>query len=322
MRHLFILTAFLFVSAGSHALPIIRTDKSTGPGGYIKVFVQPTQGSQSDILFVIDDSGSMQSYQSLLATNASVLAQAVAEYGISTHAAILPINLEAFGTNKPGQFVANLKNEEPNFASRLSTAMRVGVDGSGTEKLFDAVQMALSEPMLSSKNSGFLRDNVPLSIVFVTDAEDQSQLTVDQFKTFLAALRPADQLSIYAFMAPSADTVCMKDSTEPAVKLETLVNDLNGQIFKICEPDWHAPMQSIGDKMVKEITRTVKLPTEPVLKTIEVRFGSQKLTGGDLRRGWVYDESANSIVIGDQFAFDGQPAGTELEIKFVPKYWQ
>lgn len=322
MRRLFIFAAFLFVSTRGHALPISRTVKSTTPGGYIKVYVQPNQGNQSDILFVIDDSGSMDMYQSLLAANAPVLAQAVSEYGISTHAAVLPINLDSFGTNKAGQFVANLKNEEPDFANKLSAAMRVGVDGSGTEKPFEAVQLALSEPMLSSKNAGFLRDQVPLTLIFVTDAEDQSQITLDQFKSFLMGLKPADQLSIYAFMAPSADTVCMKDSQGPVVKLEALVNDMKGQIFKICDTDWHAPMQSISDKMVREITRAVKLPTEPVLKTIEVRYGSQKLTGGDLRRGWVYDESTNSVVVGDQFAFAGQPAGTELEVKFVPKYWQ
>ncbi len=311
----------LTFSAYSVSALTVKSVSAPNSAGYIKVVVDPISGNKSDILFVIDNSASMTAYQAQLANNVGLLTEMVARSGLDAHAAVLTTDVQTRDI-RPGQFVAKLQNRDPNFSRDLSMAMQVGVNGSGDEQHFRSVMLALSEPMLSTYNAGFLRDGVPLTIIFVTDAEDHSPIRLTEFKKFLTALKPLEQLSVYGFMSPFADNTCSKDFPGAPKKLETLIEDLNGQVFRICDPDWRAPMLSIGNKMVREVTRSVKLPTAPVLRTVEVRYGSDLLTGGDLRRGWIYDESQNSILIGDLYDFTKQPAGSEIEIKFVPEYWR
>jgi len=304
----------------------LQVNRVTTPAanGYIKVFVQPML-SETDLLLVVDDSGSMSSHQSQLARNIPVLAQALTtKGGSSLHAAVLTTDMDGMWGNHPakGQFRKILNSSHPNFTHELAQAMLVGTNGSGIEQHFAAVTASLSSPLIENQNAGFLRPSAHLSVIFVTDAEDQSPQIATEMTDFLTRLKGAGGVSAYAFLSRSGDTACAKDGFENPVKIETLVQNLGGQIFNLCDADWQTPMLSIADKMIIEITRTIRLPTEPVRRTIEVRFGSQILVGGDLRRGWVYDESNNSIVLGDLVELSHQPAGTELEIKFVPKYWQ
>jgi hypothetical protein len=52
--------------------------------------------------------------------------------------------------------------------------VRVGTEGSPEEKGLHAAMLALSEPLVSGWNAGFLRPDADLSIVFVSDEEDSS----------------------------------------------------------------------------------------------------------------------------------------------------
>lgn len=323
MRNIFISLVLTMFASSAVALPIKNVIYPESAPGYIKVYVQPSIAAETDILFVVDNSGSMQPHQAKMAQNIPMLAQIIADRGVTTHAAVLSTDMDGTYSAGPdqGQFRQILRSSEADFKYKLADAVMLGTFGSPNEKHFEAVKTALTSPLLEGQNAGFIRPNAHLTIIVLTDAEDQSAITGPELKLFLNDFKGAGRVSIFAFMSPSFDTNCDKDDRNP-IKLEAFVTDMGGEVFNICQSDWRAPMISIGEKMVKEILRTIQLPTEPVMSTIEVRYGSKTLTGGDLRRGWVYDQSNQSIIIGDLFDFSGQDSATELEIKFVPKYWQ
>jgi len=65
----------------------------------------------------------------------------------------------------------------------------VGIEGSGIEMGLDAAQRALSEPLISNENSGFLRDNANLSLIFVSDEDDLSPMSTPDYLRFFTDLK-------------------------------------------------------------------------------------------------------------------------------------
>lgn len=67
----------------------------------------------------------------------------------------------------------------------FSEMVAVGTTGSGIEMGLEGASLALSEPLLSGDNAGFVREDANLSVVFLSDEEDSSPLrTVDYLRQF------------------------------------------------------------------------------------------------------------------------------------------
>lgn len=67
--------------------------------------------------------------------------------------------------------------------------VHVCATGSGFERGLDAAKAALSEPVLSEENAGFLRDDAKLAIVFVSDEDDLSVEPVGSYLDHFYSLK-------------------------------------------------------------------------------------------------------------------------------------
>lgn len=322
--------ALTFASVQASALVIKQIKYPNSFPGYIKVVVQPVTAttSETDLLFLIDDSGSMSTYQQLMAANIPTLIQEIVKrVGGSINAAVITTDMDGMSGTGMGKFNGAptvLNSSMTGFEAALSNRLMVGNAGSGTEKHLDALNAAMTEPLLSTHNAGFIRPNAHLAVIMLSDAEDQSTIAPDQVVQTLTQLKGAGGVSAYGFLIPSgapAKADCSRDDgvTGP-LRLESFLNALGGQEYNMCDTDWQTPLLKTAGQIVTQITRTVRLPTEPVVTTIEVTYGSSKLVAGDMQNGWVYDAKTMSVVVGPGFDFSKQAA--DLEIKFVPKYWQ
>lgn len=65
----------------------------------------------------------------------------------------------------------------------------VGVDGSGIEMGLEAARLALTPEYLAERNSGFLREDANLSLIFVSDENDYSPLSVNDYLRFFKDLK-------------------------------------------------------------------------------------------------------------------------------------
>lgn len=70
--------------------------------------------------------------------------------------------------------VRYLSPETEDVEAQFAEMVSVGTGGSGIEMGLEGAKLALSEPLLSEDNAGFLRDDANLSLVFVSDEEDSS----------------------------------------------------------------------------------------------------------------------------------------------------
>lgn len=140
-----------------------------------------------DILFVVDNSGSMAAFQTNLANNFSSFMQNFIGKGYDFHIGVTTSDAYLAASqfdNNPN--LAKLKDgssthtgfpvidqNTPNIASVFSTNAKVGDNGSGDERAFSSFKAALN----SSLNSSFRRQGAFLAIIILSDEDDFSDST-------------------------------------------------------------------------------------------------------------------------------------------------
>lgn len=304
-----------------------NTDTTAYPG-IVKLSVDVSPfSSQLDVLFVVDNSGSMTEHQKNLSANIDRLLGGLTKFDVQ--AAVVTTDMSGGAVRQGGRFVGGIvSSRTPDFLAHLKTNIMVGIDGSAIEQLFAPVIAALTPPLSSGENAGFLRPHSQLSVIFVSDAEDQSQMSPEDFIKSLEAIRPANKISMAALYTPSGvpDSVCRRDTGEP-LRLEQVLTHFKAQGVSLCDGDLGARLDEVGAGLRRGVSRDgqerlVSLPLVPALDTVRVRFGSTEVVRGDYTQGWFYDTSRNAILIAKGFDFSTQPLDTKLEIEYVPVDWQ
>lgn len=123
-----------------------------------------------DILFVIDNSGSMEQTQAKVSNFAPTFEKVLTEKNYDVRMAVT--TTDAFYGN---QFL----NEGCSLCNVQQTKFRndfiVGTSGSGDERAFSSLEAALSSPL----NVGFHRPGAFLSVVIISDGDDFSHDTIN-----------------------------------------------------------------------------------------------------------------------------------------------
>lgn len=181
-------------------------DDGTGPdGGPGDVDAASEQCRRMDLVFVVDDSGSMSEEQNNLAVNFPMFASLLNSYTISTgeqldyRAAVTTTGITASFTivvpaippfpemrlpqsqNGPdGKFRQAcgmtrpwLERTDPDMAGKFACAARVGTSGAAIEMPLRAAELAVAP----TTNPGFLREDALLGVVILTDEDDCSRRT-------------------------------------------------------------------------------------------------------------------------------------------------
>ncbi|WP_413287442.1 vWA domain-containing protein [Bdellovibrio sp. HCB337] len=292
--------------------------------------------SALDVLFVIDNSGSMATYQQALATASRQIDKDLSQVKRDFHIGIISTDVEGQDRRTPPGKLTGTPNiiTSKSTPGTLANNLVLGTHGSASELPFQSAVLALSEPMRSGANAGFLRPGAPLALVFLTDADDQSAISTDDFKNFLGTVTgDINKVTAFSWVIPTGPTPCNREQPElTPVKIEDLTKKLNGEVFDICGintarvSDFSQKLANFGFTgnpspfPVADITE-VPLTITPDFSTIEVRYGTQVLKGGDMHEGWIYDSAKNAVILGRQIPWSVQAPGTKLEVSFVPADW-
>jgi hypothetical protein len=281
-----------------------------------------------DILFVIDDSGSMSDHQANLAKNVKLFTQGIlANQILDYHIGVVTSNMdtppynpvpgsawkgELWGTTK---FVSRTT---PSGQTTLESNLQPGTNGSGTEMFFTPVQAALTVPMLTGPNSGFYRPDAYLAIIFLTDADDQSNLSASDFYKFLLNLKGGDPSKIisYGVNIPTVDKVCSRSGEPEPQKLEAFYKLTAAKTLDLCDVDYGTKLAALGDDLVRRVGSVLYLTRPAQPNTITVTFGSQVLPN-DAKTGWIYDPTRNGLIFGDEIDLQPEPPGTQVEVDFI-----
>ena len=253
-----------------------------------------------DILFVIDNSGSMMTHQENLSKNTKLFTHLFLKnpsldfrIAITSTDGIDYTGIAASGQSIP--FRGPYHKNTPSINSELAKAFLMGTDGSVTESVFFSSKYILSH---SKTYPNFYRQDAFLVLIFITDAEDQSAITPTDLKVFLVNLKQdSSKVLAYAVLAGKnyIGQTCQTLEDEP-YKIKAFMALLgNHPVFSLCDPAFGQRLGDIGKNIISKVSAKILLPSKPFLPTIEVSYGSQKIPNS-LTKGWVYDPSENALL--------------------------
>jgi hypothetical protein len=171
-----------------------QPDAGGGSGGGDATEPQATMCTEMDLLFVIDNSGSMGQEQTNLIANFPTFINVLDQSGLSYRVAVTTTarnysyniatpfgNIPQSTSGESGEMLKKgamtkrwLDKGDPNMAMTFSTLANVGTSGSGDEMPLGAMRDAFEDRMQDGTNMGFRRPNSLLGVVILTDENDCS----------------------------------------------------------------------------------------------------------------------------------------------------
>jgi hypothetical protein len=318
-------------------------------GVQIDTYTQDLQ-PKADILLVVDDSCSMADKQAALASNFSSFIQyAVAanvdyQIGVTTTTETTTECIPGFGcvnnnSKGPGGKLVKdtptglkfVKPTTPAVSSVFARLVNVGTDGAGGETPLSTAVMALTPPVVSSENAGFLRTDANLAVVIISDASDQSTQPVSYYQNLLTNVKGFQRLSYFTFSAitPRASTPpgsCTYDDTGAnSGRYDPIVQFTSGVSDEICNSNWSSTLQNLGRtafgfRTQFYLNNTPDLGTaRVVVKVNGASYPSGCTNANDDTCGqncanWCYDAASKSIKFN---ATTTPQPGVPLEIQYT-----
>ncbi len=291
---------------------------------------------QVDVLWVVDNSGSMAPVQESMAENIGSFLSLADSLGVDYHLGVVSteVNEAEQGLGDPPREVipgvlvhapARPRFVTPSTPERLAAFqdnVRIGSCCSDEQEAgLQASFLALSPPRVLDPllNGGFLREHAKLYAVYVSSEEDQSAGPAGFYLDFLRSLKPSPELVRLSAVCGDAPAGC--ESLDGSLYADSgdrylEVQAATGGIFQsICSQDWSGLMGALGQHMVDPI-RAFPLSRQPVVHTLAVRIDGASVPEASTAYapdGWTYEPGVELIWFGDQVL---PPLGSTVRIDY------
>jgi hypothetical protein len=269
-----------------------------------------------DILFVVDNSGSMDTHQTKLKNNIALFVDEfrklkIIDYHIGVISTDDSDNGHLQGTPK------YIDNKTVNGLDLLKNNIMLGTDGNYIEKEFEPLQMALDP--FNYFNAGFYRAEAYLIPIFLTDEPEQSDnISPQDMMDYLVNLKGTmNKILPFAALENSSDIQCRIGSDQKKIEeFMALAINAGNNIVSLCDPVYGKKLVDFSKSIVSAVNKPIILDRKPAQASIKVYFGTQ-LIPSDLVTGWFFDPKENSIKFGEELILDeSQPEDASIEVQF------
>ncbi len=260
------------------------------------VNVKTIEGNDSiNILFVIDNSPSMHQEQQDVITNANNFIR------LFSKTVYIPWKIGLISTDEKDPpyigFSTSLDSNDANPVLKFQQAVgRLGIGGSGIEKVFDNVIQALNN------YPSFLTPRSFFAVIAITDAEDQSKILPKNFIAEIHRLRNSTDAFKYYGALAARDLGCKSHDGYTKYmggRHEKVITFTKGTVYTLCTQDFGNLLAKIGENILKDFYRSrILLEVRPDTSTMVVAYRGNVLMPGPQSQGgeWYYDYDTNAIV--------------------------
>lgn len=301
-----------------------------------------------DILWVIDNSGSMETSQNSLVSNFQSFISRFNQYNYDFQMAVTTTEAweKQFNANSTKSHIKDgavlqtnpriethsgvfvMSPTTPDLNSVFATNIKQGTLGNGDERAFESIKQTL----MDSANASFRREDAFLAVIIVSDEEDFSGSTtqfenaattypVQDYVTFLDTFTNASVYGKnYSVNVISVDNEACKTqlSTDGfARKISTRLPelaDLTGGVKSSLCSNFGSTLELISNSII-QLSAVFKLSREPQVDTIRVVVDGV-VVPQDPTNGWTYNATDLTIT------FNGSSvpgANSNIQIDFYPK---
>lgn len=286
-----------------------------------------------DVLFVIDNSGSMMDKQQAIAGAFDQFIRYATSQNIDYHIGTTTTGIKGSGGGwapcpggvdggeagrlfpaiggRPRYITRDTENAVDVF--RLNA--NVGVCHWWEEGL-EAAFRALSPPVVNSSkvpatpipndgNLGFYRPDARLSVIFVTDENDDSSKDPGFYLDFFRNLKGpanAEKVTVHGVLGNDCTTA------ESGTRYVPVIQGTGGKIESVCTSDWGRTVVSLAESTFGFRMR-FPLSSTPV-GGVTVRVNGQVVSSG-----WTFHTATNSVVFNQNSV---PPAGARIDITYTP----
>ena len=275
---------------------------------WVDHFYQSATMDGIDILWVIDTSGSMSTFNSRLLLGIESMMNVLNGLPATTQWRLAIISADATKSVNEVQFPLTYGSDVVD-----ATNMFNNIITGGFEEGFDAsYEYIINNPYSNT----WMRNDAALLIVFVSDESEQSSGFTGgaDYIGWLDSLgRPQTYVASIVNLTP-ADSLCNGNSMNIGTDYIEAANLSSGVIVDICSEDWSPGVQDAANQL--EPVLEYKLTHDPIEESIKV-FVDGEVYDNSL---WYYESSINSVIFtetdtsGDLI---GPPPSTLVEIGYV-----
>jgi hypothetical protein len=274
------------------------------------VFSQNENGTKLDILWVIDNSGSMADEQKALGENFDAFIKEFVNKGIDFQMAVTTTDTSRGRAGKVYRDSMDrltsdkLKEDKNQFMKDFAYLVKVGTRGSGYEKGIQA-----SEVFSDRFANSWMRKDAYFTIVYMSDEEDQSSKSVPAHLKQIQKWKDNNGL-IKAFSIVDMVTNRRSGGISRGYERYNEITTLTGGKVASIKSDFHTTLLEMGEQ-IADLTEQFPLSKSPYNDAnIEI------YVDGNLNSSWSYDNSSNSI----KFDIYSIPAaGAKIEIRYNSK---
>lgn len=273
----------------------VRTAAALGEGAYAGAYTDtweiPTD-PPSDILFAVDQSGSMDDDQTRLANNFTTFITQLSGYSNDWQ---ITVANDDNGCNRSGILTPSVSDYEGKFRTAVS-----GGGGAYTESLLTVGANAIENTDSGDCNTGFIRADAMLHLILVSDEPEQSNWTSgsswsDLVSAIIAKKGSSGMVKISAIAGPVPGGC---SSADAGTGYSEAVAATGGVFLSICS-DWANPtnLAMLAEASINQ--DTFLLSHDAVEETIAVQVN------GATRTTWYYEAIDNSVVFTEKIPEEG-----------------
>jgi len=277
-----------------------------------------------DMLFCVDNSGSMSQEQQVLADSMNTFIGQFVTRGIDFHLGMVTTDvttnnwsskLPGYVQPARGRLLSKysekyLTSSSLNVVEKFKANTKPGTSGDGSEQCFNSILYALENSMISSGgfNEGFMRDDSLLAVVIFSDENENLangetvQQRIERMRSRLSALKGPNSRGF------SIDFVVDKNASAPAGGVTyPLGNTTNSypdfylkaavsfgsQTYNI-KQNVGASIAQIGANAANAAEKEFRLSAVPLAGSLSVKVDGVVIVA-DPANGYVYKASTNSV---------------------------
>ena len=252
--------------------------------------------SKIDVLWVVDNSGSMAERQENLARNFGSFINEFTKNSIDYRIAVTTTDI----FKEAGRFVGTpkiLTPTTPNVAAAFSNNIRVGINGSPFEVGLEAARLSLDLQVQANAATvmqcqaacptmgqaacrancpttavfQFLRRDAYLYLIFVTDEEDRSSQDVRFFYRYFETVKGVGNDGTVTTAAIMGDVPSNACAATPGTRYKALSDLTGGEVGSICDTNFSTTLGKLARNAVG-LKRKFALQAKPNISTIQVRL--------------------------------------------------
>ena len=266
-----------------------------------------------DVLWIIDDTGSMAQEQARLFGDFTAFVDELEVLGLDYQIGVVTTDMQSedAGMLRGNPWIVTRLSPDP--VGAFVEGANVGTEGAGPEAGLAAMVAALKEPLRSNENRGFRRDDASLHVVLLSDADDQSEdwLGTDPASAALSLLTDeANRTGLSArFSAIVGDVPLGCFGAEGAALAGTryteVALDSGGIQASICSDDFGVLLGELGSAALDYPTR-FELQAVPDPESVRV-----SVNGIRVDEGWELELLPPTLEFGEP-----PPAGAQIDVRY------